>query len=835
MSQANSDRLIWLVGASLGAAGGYLWWRGLELPALGGLWWPVVAALFALSERFAVHLPFGRDNHSLTFGQAPLALGLLFLSGEELLLAAVLGCCVVWVGLSGLPPIKLAFNLGSLLAQVTVAATVFTASLRLVGADAGSLSPVVWLAVLGAVLVGDLLSNLALFFVLGLRQGHWDPRALARTLGGAAVGTVVVTDLALVAALVVRTSPAAVALLGVAAVLSYLLYRGYHVQRLRYGRLEQLYRFTRSMDHALHDGSVAAAVCHEAQQLLRAAHAEVVPASQVRPGSWDAPALGGRVVRLPRGGSGPAHDALLIDGHRDAMAAPLRDGGEVVAILVVADRLDDVSTFDADDARLFEALAGHASVALANAALVERVRAAARETEHLSLHDPLTGLPNRLHFQQRLERRLATTGSAAVVLMDVDRFKEVNDTLGHDVGDQVIVEVGRRLLALEGEETVVARLGGDEFAVLLGGDDVHVEGMVTRISRDVSRPVRIGDVVLDLTASIGIAATPDDGSSAALLLRRAEVAMYDAKSGLAGVARYSPDRDPYSSRRLSLIGDLARALQDGGLELHYQPQADPATGQVVGAEALLRWNHPVWGFVAPDEFVPLAEHTGLIKPLTHFVLETAVRQCAQWRDAGTPVIMSVNISARNLGEPELADTVARLLVQAGLPAALLKLEVTESAIVAEAERASEALERLVGLGLSVSVDDFGTGYSSLTRLRSLPVHEVKVDRAFVRHLATREEDLAIVRAVVTLGHELGLRVVAEGVEDERSWELLRELGCSLVQGYYLARPMPGDAMTGWLAERSAAFTTRLPKGRATPAQPAPSAGSERPGPGRIVS
>ena len=280
------------------------------------------------------------------------------------------------------------------------------------------------------------------------------------------------------------------------------------------------------------------------------------------------------------------------------MAAPLRDGGEIIGVLVVADRLDDVSTFDREDELLFEALASHASVALANSGLVERVRAAAEETEHLALHDPLTGLPNRLHFQQRLERRLATTGSAAVLLMDIDRFKEVNDTLGHDVGDQLLAEVANRLRALGSDETVVARLGGDEFAVLLGGDDVHVEGMVARIFRDVARPIQLGDVTIDVSVSVGISATPRDGSSAALLLRRAEVAMYDAKDGLAGVARYSPDRDPYSSRRLSLIGDLARALDDGTPRAalpaagrpvlrpgHRRRGADPLDPPAVGAGA----------------------------------------------------------------------------------------------------------------------------------------------------------------------------------------------------------------------------------------------------------
>ncbi len=826
------DALIWAVSGVLAATGLLLWSPGVTLDPLSPhVWWPVVAVLFALTERFAVHLPFGRDNHSITLNQAPLVMGLYFLPAERILLAAVLGVAVVHLVLRRNQPIKAAFNVASTVAQVTLACFVFAGVLAVVDVPVADVSAGTWLAALAATLVADLVANLALFFIISLRLGGWDLGALARTLGTASIGTAVVTDLALVAVLVLQDSMAALGLLTVLAVLSFALYRGFHVQRLRYSRLELLYQYTRSVDQALQDESVLETVRLEACQLLRARTASVV-LCQPHSTQWWAPACHGQPVLLARGGVGREHDALRADGHQDAMAAPLRDGGEITGVFLVTDRLDDVSTFDRDDLKLFEALAGHASVALTNSGLVARVKTAAQETEHLSLHDPLTGLPNRLHFQQRLERRLLTDGSAAVLLMDVDRFKEVNDTLGHDVGDRLLREVGRRLRQVERGETVVARLGGDEFAVLLGGDDVHIEGMVARITRDIARPFDLGEVTLDVMASIGIASTPRDGSSAALLLRRAEVAMYDAKHGSTGVARYDPNRDPYSSRRLSLIGDLARAVEESTLELHYQPQADPGTGQVTGVEALLRWHHPLWGNVPPDEFIPLAEHTGLIKPLTRFVIETAVRQCVAWRDAGTPVLMAVNVSMRNLLEPELADVVARLLVQAGLPAALLKLEVTESAIVSDPERAVLALERLVDLGLHVSVDDFGTGYSSLTRLRSLPVQEVKIDRSFVRHLSERADDRAIVRAVIGLGHDLGLRVVAEGVEDEASWRLLQDMECDLVQGYFLARPMAAEAMTGWLSEHLAAYATRIRTGDAAVQSPPPAAAADAGRPGR---
>ncbi len=831
--RSSTDSLIWLLSGLLAAGAGAVWYLDPELPALTPhIWWPVVAALFCLTAVVSLHLPVGRDNHSLTLSQAPLVLGLLFLTTSHLVTAAVVGIVVEQAVIRRNQPIKFVFNVASAAAQVAVATVTFTSMSSLLSLQTGQTSPRLWLVVLVSVLAADAVGATAVFAIISLRTDSWDLRGFLRTLGVAAVGTFVVTDLALLAVLSLREAPSALALLGVLAILSFLLYRGYHVQRLRYARLELLYRFTRSVDRSLAEGNVMETVRGEACELLRATTASVLLA-QPHADAWWAGALTGDPVLLARGGTDTAYALLRAEGHHDGMAAPLRDGGEITGIFVVTDRLDAMSTFDKDDLKLFEALAGHASVALTNSGLVARVRAAAQETEHLSLHDPLTGLPNRLHFQLRLEQRLLADGSAAVLLMDVDRFKEVNDTLGHDVGDRLLREVGRRLRQVERDETVVARLGGDEFAVLLGGDDVHVEGMVARITRDMARPFDLGEVTIDVMASIGIATTPRDGSSAALILRRAEVAMYDAKRSHSGVARYSAERDPYSSRRLSLIGDLARALEDGGLELHYQPQADPSSGQVTGVEALIRWKHPVWGNVAPDEFIPLAEHTGLIKPLTRFVIETAIRQCVAWREAGTPVLMAVNVSMRNLLEPELADTVARLLVQAGLPAALLKLEVTESAIVAEPERAVRALDRLVDLGLLVSVDDFGTGYSSLTRLRSLPVHEVKIDRSFVLHLAERSDDLAIVRAVIGLGHDLGLRVVAEGVEDAAAWRVLEELGCDLVQGYYLAKPMPATAMTSWLSEHFAAYATRLrieatdaevTSGDARPVQP-PAAGA----------
>ncbi|MGZ4640438.1 MAG: diguanylate cyclase domain-containing protein, partial [Actinomycetes bacterium] len=610
---APPDLRVWAFSGVLATAGAVLWWRGLWLPGqepllVPHMWWPLLAVLFCLTERFAVDLPFGRENHSVAFGEAPLVLGLLFLTPHELLAATSVGVGTALVLLLRVAPIKVAFNLALFQLEVAIAILIFHGLLSVLPTDGDPLSPYGWVAALIATETTNLLSSLAVFTVISLRKGAWALQSLPSTLVSGAIGTVVVTDLALITALLFRREPAALWLLAALGGLCLALYRGYHVQRLRYGRLELLYKFTNSVDEALQVESVLETVLTEARTLLRAQHADLVlvdddGSARSMSGAdnarhdWWRPAADGEILRLSRGRPGEPAQALRGSGFVDALAAPVRKDGRVSGVLLVADRLDDVSTFDDEDARLFQALAGHASVALANSSLVERVRKAAAETEHLSLHDPLTGLPNRLNFQQRLEQRLAATGSAAVLLMDLDRFKEVNDTLGHDVGDRLLQQVGQRLQKLEHAETMVARLGGDEFAVLLGGDQVHVEGMVQRVSRDFGQPFDLGEVELDVSASLGIAVAPRDGGSAALLLRRAEVAMYDAKRRMAGVSHYSSERDPYSARRLSLISDLSRALDDGALELHYPPMAEPASGRVTGVEALLRWRHPAWGHV----------------------------------------------------------------------------------------------------------------------------------------------------------------------------------------------------------------------------------------------
>ena len=809
------DGSVWLLTALLSGLAVMLWLAHPDLPALDPHvpWW-VLIPLFALGERLAVFIPVGRDAHALSFTEIPLVVAMLFATPGETLIARGVGTAIVFVAFRRMPPIKLAFNVASYAAQTLVALTVFG---HLVG-RADALTPYGWLAVVLAVMAAETVGTATIMLVLTLNGQHPTTHPLVSL--AIALGTALVNvDLGLIAALLISRDSVAALLLVLLVALCFLLYRGYHLERQRHARLEALYEFTRAVEGALQDGAVVPMLLHETAAVLRAQRADVLMVgvdgslhAVDDPGldsqTWWRPAAAGQLVRYPQPRVGGQHASLAGTAHGDAMAAPLRGDAGLIGVLVVTDRVDRVSTYDRDDEKLFEALAGHSAVVLANDALVQRVRAEALAKEHLALHDPLTGLPNRVAFLDALEGRLADTGRAGVLLMDLDDFREVNDTLGHAAGDDLLRAVARRLDGVSGESHLVARLGGDEFAVLLAGER-DVDATVDRLLSEIRRPVPVGGVDLSVDASLGIAVAPDDGATAPVLLRRAEVAMYDAKAGALGVARYTASRDPYSARRLSLVTDLARSLEEGALSLHYQPQARPSDGQVVACEALLRWDHPVWGRVPPDEFVPLAERTSLMRPLTQFVVEQSIAEAVRWQRAGLPVAIAVNVSVRNVLEPDFADRIARLLVQAALPAELFKLEITETQLMEDGPRTLGTLADLVDLGIEVSIDDFGIGYSSLIRLRTLPVSEVKVDRSFVRGLPNDASDLAVVRAVVDLGHDLGLRVVAEGVETNAAWRTLDELGCDLIQGYALARPMAADDATAWLTDHFASRVARM--------------------------
>jgi diguanylate cyclase (GGDEF)-like protein len=430
----------------------------------------------------------------------------------------------------------------------------------------------------------------------------------------------------------------------------------------------------------------------------------------------------------------------------------------------------------------------------------------AAENEFQALHDALTSLPNRTLFRDRIEQAILQArredSRFAALIMDLDRFKEINDTLGHRNGDLILQAVGPRLRSILRDVDSIARFGGDEFAILLPGAASADAAILVadKIAAALAKPFMLKGLTLDVEASIGISLYPDHGTDVDTLIQRADVAMYMAKEAHAGYEVYAADRDQYTPKRLALLGELRRALENKELVLYYQPKADIKTGKIGAVEALLRWQHPEYGLTFPDDFIPLAEHTGLIRPLTLYVLNEALKQCYEWQQQGIDLNIAVNLSARNLLDGELANDVERLLETWSVDPGSLKLEITENTIMVDAPRALEVLTRLREIGVGLSIDDFGTGYSSLSYLRKLPVDEIKIDRTFVMNMPQSENDQQIVRSTIDLSRSLGLSVVAEGVETEDIWGLLADLGCDIAQGYYLTRPIPPQELVEWLSK-----------------------------------
>jgi len=503
-------------------------------------------------------------------------------------------------------------------------------------------------------------------------------------------------------------------------------------------------------------------------------------------------------------------------GAMSMIVVPLQHEHQVVGVLKVYS--PEAHAFGTEAVCTLQLMAGLIGAAMAHASefeakqellvdLERRVKERTAQLEHQALHDALTDLPNWTLLRDRLEQAIRSSrrqaSSFALLLLDLDRFKDVNDTFGHHQGDVILQQVGPRFRSALRESDTIARLSGDEFAVLLPGtDDLGASVAAERLLRTLDRQFSLEGQSFDIGASVGIVVYPGHGADANTLLRRADVAMYAAKRSDGGYAVYAPEDDQYSAQRLALMRDLRWAIEHDQLLVYYQPKLHLRTGSVLHVEALARWHHPELGFIPPDQFIPLAERGGLIKPLTLRVLPAALRQCRAWYDAGLKTSVAVNLSARSLHDEHLVGAIARLIRASALSPTWLTVEITESAVMTDPLRAREILTRLHDMGVSISIDDYGTVYSSLSYLARLSVDEIKIDRSFVMNMATNSDDASIVRSVTDLGHSLGLEVVAEGVENQDTLALLAGVGCDLIQGYYLSRPLPAAELTAWyLGER----------------------------------
>ena len=487
-------------------------------------------------------------------------------------------------------------------------------------------------------------------------------------------------------------------------------------------------------------------------------------------------------------------------------------GGPILAVVVSYTPLGPTRHRAAEDGQsiIFILAAGLLILWLAVFRLVvgasRALRHQASANAYQATHDALTGLPNRVLLRDRTQQAvLATRRSGthvALLLIGLNRFRELNDTLGHPLGDVLLKQIGPRLQDHLRDSDTVARLGGDEFAVMLA-DLRYPETALTvaeKLNVAIQQPFVLDGVTVDVDSSAGIATSPDHGDTFDELLQHADIAMYVAKREKLATVTYTAELDTYDPDQLTLLADLRQAVeQPGQIVVFYQPQADLTTGTVFGVEALVRWQHPQNGLISPDYFIPLAEHTGLIRPLTWLILRAALTQNRQWAEAGLLLRVSVNVSPRCLLEPEFADNVSRLLAEIGVPPERFEVELTETAIMSDPDHARLVLHDLAERGIRLSIDDFGTGYSSMAYLKLLPVHELKIDRAFIEHMDTDAGDAALVRYSLELARNLKVTVVAEGVETQAVWQLLCELDCPSAQGYYLSRPMSADNLVEWMA------------------------------------
>ena len=462
-----------------------------------------------------------------------------------------------------------------------------------------------------------------------------------------------------------------------------------------------------------------------------------------------------------------------------------------------------------------------------------QLRELADLNHHQATHDQLTGLPNRAYLQQQLEQAVNADGRLALLVVDLDRFKEINDSLGHHCGDLLLCEVAARLRDAVRAPDSVARLGGDEFGILLptlSANDQSSSERVEQIKATLEQPVFVQGIPIAIEASIGLAFHPEHGDTVELLLQHADVAMYIAKHQHRGHATYNPHEDDNDPNKIALLDELHRAINNGELTLDYQPTVHLRTGNIDSVEALVRWQHPTRGLIMPDQFIPIVEKTALIKPLTHYVIEHALRQCKQWEQHGHFLTVAVNLSARNLAEPDLADYVGRILRKWNLTPKRLLLEITETAVLSDPARADRTLRTLHALGIELALDDFGVGYTSLAYLADLPLNQVKIDRSFIADIRENNRNTAIVEAVIHLSNVLQLQVVAEGVSNTATLEKLCNLNCDIAQGDHFTQPIPPDKLIQWLEQHQqtgspttppAATSNGVPEQHPTPSRHLP--------------
>ncbi len=789
---------------------------------------PVVAAAIALTffvaEQNLVNVEFRRQAYSMTFAGVPLALGILLLPVHELVLARLVGSLTALL-LQHIVAEKIIYNTAAFCFEVVVSGTLLKHWLP----PSGDLGPWAIAALLVCIAAVDQLMSLLVLLVIRMHGGTLSRRDVVEVLVPSVMLSVLATVFAAALQILILEGIVGDLLALVLVTVAVLIYRAYASTSRRHHSLALVHEFVTEGVGAETVEQLARRSLARMRHVLRASAVELRlldSNADGRPPHQETYLLLGlgeddqltRTDTQPSQSTDWVHSKALHHGEptlathgrdtamvrwldsmklKDAIVVPLQSGTNIIGTVTVTDRLGDTATFTDDDLKMLQTVASHFAVAVSSARLME-------ELSYEATHDALTGLANRAYLSQQIRALASASPSSAVLLLDVDKFKEVNDVLGHDVGDQLLIVIAERLRDCMPESATVARLGGDEFAVLLpgGADGIPDATALAQLAADrVVEPVWFAEALLAPEVSIGIAISP--AVAAEDLLRCADTAMYVAKSHSDSVVVYEPSMDSGRAERLALVADLRVALDRAPQQfaLHYQPKIDLATGAVVSAEALVRWHHPTLGTLSPDRFIPLAEATGLIDKLTMHLVTAALTECTTWRRRGHAVTVAVNLSARNLANAMVIQHIADAISETAAQAEWLILEITESSLMEDPEEAIPALTNIAQLGICLSLDDFGTGYSSLSYLQRLPVKELKIDRSFVSGLTEgkpADSAAALFRGITALATNLNMRIVAEGIETKAQLDAVTDLGCQIGQGYLISHPLAAPAFHAWL-------------------------------------
>lgn len=798
-------------------------------------WWMVlvIAVAFGLAERTVFHFEFRREAISASISEVPLVLALVYLPPWQAVAARIIGSLLIIVLQWRSPLHKLLFNAALFTLEIAVA-------YRIIGFVTGHFGNSTTVMLFGAVLaaaVPTLIDAVLVSAVISLVEGGFKERALyeLRLFGWIAP----LNSMAAAAMLAPELMSPWLILVSVVPIIAlWAVMRLHGTLEQKFRDLDDLHGFVRTVGPSLDLDELVNTTVTEASTRLRARRVGLVVFDETAKGHLAA--AGAPLPCMPLAADDIRWSHVFADraarqlspeqlreyglnelaAAGDVLVSPLHDGGTVLGLMVLAERDGAEARFGDADVNRLSTMTDQLGPTLRKAMLHEKI-------EFEASHDGLTGLPNRKSFERcvdlavsrRNEQRSILqvepdfgdpTEFDVVMLIDLDRFKEVNDTLGHHAGDHLLIEFSNRLRAIMQPGDVLSRLAGDEFAILCRRNVETMHSFATALLQEVRAPFAIDGLEVVVMMSVGVAPMVGELNDSASLMRRADIAMYAAKNQHTGYELYRPEIDRRTPSRLSMLGDLRSALDNKDLNVYLQPKVDLATGVVIGMEALARWNHEGRGEVSPEDFVHVAEESGLIKQLTDLVLESSIEQMYRLRQRGHHLGLAVNLSTHDLVDELLADRVLRRLDQYQIDPAMLTLEITESSLLIDAPRSRNTIDRLNRAGIRLAVDDFGVGYSSLAYLRRLPVSELKIDRSFVTNLLLEDQDEVIVKSIIDLGHNLGLQVVAEGVESTDTLDHLRTMGCDIAQGFGICRPVPFDQLLSWLESTSMPVRRRNP-------------------------